>query len=236
MAIVPIEIKGQLKTKNVEPLSNFTLYVIENGITIHKHQNNNVTTVNGKNTFLTLIESYITQNSNGPNGSITSSSIVVDATNGHITIDIEGTGDNACDHFAGAFFTQETWDEQKNDTIAMRFLSEEIETQLCVDCQDVEIAYCDGNPEFTIPIEDGSYLVVIEDHNTNNFYSQNIDVVDGIVEWSMNEYENIFMPFTYYTLTITDVNGNVVTWSQATDEYNCLRFTFKYSTDTNLPT
>jgi hypothetical protein len=233
MAIVPIEIKGKLNTKNVQPLSSFTLYVFENGITIHKHQNNNVTTVNGKNAFLALIESYITQNGNGPNGTITSSSITVNSPNGDIDIDILGEGDNACLHFAGAFITQETWDEQKNNVIAMRFLSEDCEINTCETCEDLSLIYCDGNIQFNIPVVDGTYTVVLVDHNTNRTYSQVITSSGEILEWDITNNQDIFMPFTYYTLTLLDENDDVVSWVNNNLEYSCIRIEFVYSTNTN---
>lgn len=236
MAIVPVEIIGQLKTKNYQPLSNFTLYVVENGFNIHRHQNNNVTTTNGLNAFKALLESYITDDSNHIDGTIVSSTVTVDTNQGHINVNITGTGKNDADHFAGAFFTEETWTERNNHTIALRFLGEEITPTLCEDCQDVSIAYCDGNPEFEIPIEDGTYTVVVEDHNTENFYSQTIIASNGILEWDMTNTANVFTPFSLYTITLVDENGNPVSWSQGTVEYNCLRVSFKYSTDTNIAT
>jgi len=236
MAIVPIEIIGQLKTKNYQPLSNFTLYVVENGFNIHRHQNNNVTTVNGLAAFKTLLESYITNNNNHIDGVITSSSVTVDTNQGHINVNILGEGNNDCDHFAGAFFTEETWDERNNHTIALRFLGEEITPELCADCQDVSIAYCDGNVEFTIPVEDGTYVVAVEDHNNENFYTQTIVAVDGVLEWDMTNTAYLFTPFSYYTITLVDSNDNPVSWTTGTIEYNCLRVSFKYSTDTNIYT
>ena len=90
MAIVPIEIIGQLKTKNYQPLSNFTLYVVENGINIHRHQNNNVTTAGGLATFKSLLESYITDDNGHIDGVIISSSVTIDTNQGHINVNILG--------------------------------------------------------------------------------------------------------------------------------------------------
>ena len=236
MAIVPLEIIGQLKTKNYQPLSNFTLYVVENGINIHRHQNNNVTTAGGLATFKALLESYITDDNGHIDGTIVSSSVTVDTNQGHINVNITGTGDNTCDHFAGAFFTEETWEERNNHTIALRFLGEVCDPELCADCQDMTLNYCDGNPTFELGLPDDSYMVTIEDHTSNNWYTQFITSSGGSLEWDTASNGAIFNPFTYYTLTIIDGEGDEVTWVTGGVEYNCLRFTFKPSTDTTPAT
>lgn len=236
MAIVPLEIIGQLKTKNYQPLSNFTLYVVENGFNIHRHQNNNVTTAGGLATFKALLESYITDDNGHIDGTILTSSVTVDTNQGHINVAITGTGDNTCDHFAGAFFTEETWEERNNHTIALRFLGEVCDPELCADCQDMTLNYCDGNPTFELGLPDDSYMVTIEDHTSNNWYTQFITSSGGSLEWDTASNGAIFNPFTYYTLTIIDGEGDEVTWATGGVEYNCLRFTFKPSTDTTPAT
>lgn len=236
MAIVPLEIIGQLKTKNYQPLTNFTLYVVENGINIHRHQNQNVTTVGGLASFKALLESYITDDNGHIDGTILTSSVTVDTNQGHINVSITGTGDNACDHFVGAFFTEETWTERNNHTIALRFLGEVCTPDLCDNCQDLILNYCDGNPTFDLGLPDDSYMVTIEDHTSNNWYTQFITSSSGSLEWDTTSNGAIFNPFTYYTLTIIDGEGDEVTWLSGGVEYNCLRFTFKPSTDTTPAT
>lgn len=236
MAIVPIEIIGQLKTKNYQPLSNFTLYVVENGFNIHRHQNNNVTTAGGLAAFKSLLESYITDDSNHIDGVIISSSVTIDTNQGHIDVNILGEGDNTCDHFAGAFFTEETWSERNNHTIALRFLGEVCEPTLCEDCQDLILNYCNGNPEFDLGLPDDNYMVTIEDHSSNNWYTQMITSTGGVITWDVSSNGAIFNPFTYYTMSILDGEGDVVTWVNGGNQYNCVRFTFKNSTDTTPAT
>jgi hypothetical protein len=237
MAIVPITIQGTLKTKNYQPLSNFTLYIIENGITIHTHQNNDVTTINGRNTFLSMIEGFITNQSNGyPNGVVTSSSISVNQNNGDILISIIGEGDNECQHFAGAFFTEEAFENKTNNVIAMKFGSEECPVTQCEDCEDLSLPFCDGNPIINLGLDNGTYNVTIIDENTKNEYTQSIESNGGAIEWDVTNTEGLFNPFTIYTLTIEDNQGNVITWINNAIEYNCIRLTFNYSTNTNPQT
>ena len=237
MATVPIHINGVLRTKNVEPLSNFVLYVCEQNENIDTHAGNNVTTAPGLAAFKALLEGYITDaNAGHPAGTITSSSVTVNTNNGHITVNIYGTGNNAATKFPGSFFTAETWSLKDQHSVSFQFLANGSEgITICDDCQDITLPNCE-DPTVEIDIANGEYTATLEDETTGVAYTQTVTATDGSFTWDASLPEGLLTPFSVYTLSLVDSDGNHVSWITGEVEYNCVRLTFQSFVDTNPPT
>lgn len=222
---------GVLRTTNVQPLTNFTLYVCEQNSNINTHSNNNVTTVNGLAAFKAILESYITNPAGGhPNGTVVSSSVTVNQNNGHITVSITGTGNNSATKFPGSFFTQQTWDNKDQHSVSFQFLTG-IEIEVCTTCEDATLPNCE-EPVFTVDVAAGSYTATITDSQSGHVYTQDVVVADGEFTWDTTSSEGVFTPFSVYTMSLVDSNGDPVSWVSGLNEYDCVRFTFASFTDT----
>ena len=101
----------------------------------------------------------------------------------------------------------------------------------CNDCQGVNLPDC-TDPELSLPIDDGTYTVSIQDHTSGNIYTQSIEVSDGGVEWNGTNTAGVFTPYSVFTVTLQDDNGDPVTWTSGYVDYNCVRLTFTPTTDT----
>lgn len=231
MSQVAIRINGTLRTKNIQPLTNFTLYACEQNVNIHTHTGNNVTTVGGLAAFKAILESYITNAAAGhPAGAIVSSSVTVNLSNGHISVDITGTGDNSATKFPGSFFTAETWNDKDQHTVSFQFLTGE-EVEVCTTCEDATLPNCE-EPVFSVDVEGGTYTATITDAQSGHVYTQTVTIADGEFTWDTTSSEGVFTPFSVYTLSLTDSNGDPVSWVVGTNQYDCVRFTFASFTDT----
>jgi hypothetical protein len=101
----------------------------------------------------------------------------------------------------------------------------------CNECQSVNLADC-TDPDLSLPISDGTYTVSIQDHTTGNIYTQSIEVSDGGVDWNGTNTAGVFTPYSVFTVTLQDDNGDPVTWTSGSNDYNCVRLTFAPTTDT----
>lgn len=111
-------------------------------------------------------------------------------------------------------------------------LEVEVPTTLCNECQDLTLPDC-TDPELPLGLDNGTYTVIIEDHTSGNTYTQSVSVSDGGVDWNGTNTPGVFTPFSVFTVTIQDSNGDPVTWTSGYNEYNCVRLTFEPTTDTN---
>jgi hypothetical protein len=234
MAQVSIRINGVLRTKQVQPLSNFTLYACEQNANIHTHSGNNVTTGGGITAFKAILESYITNSAAGhPAGTVVSSSVTVNQSSGDITVDIIGTGNNSATKFPGSFFTQQTWDNKDQHSVSFQFLTG-VDVTVCTTCEDATLPNCE-EPVFTVDVVAGNYTATITDSQSGHVYTQDVVVADGEFTWDTTSSEGVFTPFSVYTMSLVDSNGDPVSWVVGTTEYDCVRFTFASFTDTNPP-
>lgn len=231
MSQVSIRINGVLRTKQVQPLSNFTLYACEQNVNIHTHSGNNVTTAPGIAAFKAILESYITNSSAGhPAGTIVSSSVTVNQSSGDITVNILGTGDNNATKFPGSFFTQQTWDNKDQHSVSFQFLTG-LDVTVCTTCEEDTLPNCE-EPVFDVDVVAGTYTATITDGQSGHVYTQTVTVADGQFTWDTTSSEGVFTPFSVYTLSMTDSNGDPVSWVVGATEYDCIRFTFASFTDT----
>jgi hypothetical protein len=102
---------------------------------------------------------------------------------------------------------------------------------ICNECQELEQADC-TEPTLELDIDDGTYTVSIQDHTSGNIYTQSIEVSDGGVDWNGTNTAGVFTPYSVFTVTLQDDNGDPVTWTSGYVDYNCVRLTFTPTTDT----
>jgi len=123
--------------------------------------------------------------------------------------------------------------EQNNWSAAWTSTPNEI--TICDTCQDITLTNCD-DIEFSFPITDALYQFSIEDHQSGAVYQQEITMTGGTGVWNQTNTSGVFTPFSVYTLTITDENGQPVSWTVGDIEYTCARITFVNTVDTNVVT
>lgn len=131
--------------------------------------------------------------------------------------------------------------EPTGDLIGLRFFDSnesvyiskwiQFESELCPTCQDVTMDNC-NSVIFEAAILDGTYEVRILDNQSGVFYYQNIEFTGSQGTWDQTNTTGVFTPFSVYTVTILDNNGDPVSWVDGTNEYNCMRLTFNTFTDT----
>lgn len=231
MATVPTHLNGTLRTKQTQPLSNFTLYVSVQNDNIYTHTGNDVTTAPGIAAFKALLESYFTDSASGhPAGTIITSNLTVNTNTGEISVDIDGTGDNTATKFPGSFFTLQTWNNKDNHSISFQFLTG-VDVTVCTTCQEATFTNC-LEPTFEVDVEAGVYVVTITDSQSGNEYRQVVTVEDGEFTWDTSNSQGIFTPFSVYTMSMVDGGGNPVSWVVGATQYDCIRFTFASFTDT----
>lgn len=108
-----------------------------------------------------------------------------------------------------------------------------IEAILCPNCQDVAVNNC-GAVEISLPLPDDDYTVTIYDNQSGVSYTQNVQWTSGTGTWNSTNTAGVFTPFSIYTLTVTDSEGQPVSWPVGPDEYTCARVTFSATVDTNV--
>jgi flagellar hook assembly protein FlgD len=96
---------------------------------------------------------------------------------------------------------------------------------ICNECQELEQADC-TEPTLDLDLDNGTYTVTIKDNNSGNIYTQSIEVTDGGVDWDGTNTAGVFTPYSVFTVTIADSNGDPVTWTSGYVDYNCVRLTF----------
>lgn len=103
----------------------------------------------------------------------------------------------------------------------------------CDTCQELTFANCQEE-SITFPeyFPGGLVTYTIVDHQSGVEYTQSSETGT----WNLSNSAGIFTPFSVYTLTITDENGQPVSWTVGDIEYTCARITFVNSIDTNVVT
>lgn len=107
------------------------------------------------------------------------------------------------------------------------------ETTLCPNCQPLAITNC-GAVEISLPLPDDDYTVTLYDNQSGVSYTQNVQWTSGTGTWNSTNTAGMFTPFSIYTLTVTDSEGQPVSWPVGPDEYTCARVTFSATVDTNV--
>lgn len=103
----------------------------------------------------------------------------------------------------------------------------------CPTCQEVVINNCAETLSLKAPGINDFYNVQIEDHQTGVIYTQILEFdAGGEAYWVTTATPGLFNPFSIYTLTILDAEGEPVSWIDGANEYNCMRLTFNQFTDT----
>lgn len=109
----------------------------------------------------------------------------------------------------------------------------ETEITQCPTCQPLTITNC-GPVEISLPLPDDDYTVTLYDNQTGVSYEQNVQWTAGTGTWNTTNTAGVFTPFSIYTLTVTDSEGEPVSWPVGPNEYTCARVTFSSTVDTNV--
>lgn len=102
----------------------------------------------------------------------------------------------------------------------------------CPTCQDLAITDC-GSVGISLPLPDDDYTVTLYDNQSGVAYTQNVQWTSGTGTWNTTNTAGVFTPFSIYTLTVTDSQGEPVSWPVGPNEYTCARVTFSATVDTN---
>lgn len=102
---------------------------------------------------------------------------------------------------------------------------------LCNSCQFIQLNQC-GTDEFRLDLglTDGPYTVFYEDNTTGVVWEQGTTsstALGGLLMYQWDATVGMFNPYSFYTMTIEDVNGDAITWTQGDTEYTCATLTFK---------
>lgn len=99
---------------------------------------------------------------------------------------------------------------------------------LCPTCKDIVVPDCINPISLFIPGLNGFYDVQIENHQTGIIYTQGCEFdAGGETNWDTSATPGLFNPFSVYTLTVLDGSNNPISWLDGSNEYNCIRFSFK---------
>ena len=116
----------------------------------------------------------------------------------------------------------------ENYYYAMSFEAQ-AEPVVCNSCQFIQLTQC-GDDSFYLDLglPDGSYTAYYTDNTSGVTYEQGTYSGEGglyMYQWSATE--GMFNPYSFYTMTLEDSNGDPVSWTIDGVEYTCATLTFK---------
>lgn len=102
---------------------------------------------------------------------------------------------------------------------------------LCNTCQMIQLSQC-GDEEFRLDLglADGNYTAFYLDNTSGVLYEQGTNsssALGGLLVYQWSGTAGIFNPFSFYTMTIEDTNGDAVNWTVDDIEYTCATLTFR---------
>ena len=101
----------------------------------------------------------------------------------------------------------------------------------CNSCQFIQLNQC-GTDDFRLDLglPDGNYTAYYTDNTSGVKYEQGTyssQAQGGLSMYQWSATEGMFNPYSFYTLTIEDSNGDPVSWTIDGVEYTCATLTFK---------
>ena len=102
---------------------------------------------------------------------------------------------------------------------------------LCNTCQFIQLTQC-GDDDFRLDfgLADGSYTAYYTDNTSGVVWEQgtyNNQSLGGLLMYQWNATAGMFNQYSFYTLTIHDNNGDIVSWTVDGVEYTCATLTFR---------
>ena len=116
----------------------------------------------------------------------------------------------------------------ENYYYAMSFQAQ-AEPVVCNSCQFIQLTQC-GDDSFYLDLglPDGSYTAYYTDNTSGVTYEQGTYSGEGglyMYQWFATA--GMFNPYSFYTMTLEDSNGDPVSWTIDGVEYTCATLTFK---------
>lgn len=116
----------------------------------------------------------------------------------------------------------------ENYYYAMSFEAQ-AEPVVCNSCQFIQLTQC-GDDSFYLDLglPDGSYTAYYTDNTSGVTYEQGTYSGEGglyMYQWFATA--GVFNPYSFYTMTLEDSNGDPVSWTIDGVEYTCATLTFK---------
>jgi len=102
---------------------------------------------------------------------------------------------------------------------------------ICNTCQLIQLTQCgDDNFYLDLGLADGSYTAYYTDNTSGVVWQQGTyssTAQGGLAMYQWNATVGMFNPYSFYTLTIVDSDGDAVSWVVNDVEYTCATLTFK---------
>jgi len=100
---------------------------------------------------------------------------------------------------------------------------------ICNSCQFIQLSQC-GTDSFYLDLglPDGNYTAYYTDNTSGVMWEQGTFSGEGglyMYQWSATA--GMFNPYSFYTMTLEDSNGDPVSWTIDGVEYTCATLTFK---------
>ena len=102
---------------------------------------------------------------------------------------------------------------------------------LCNTCQVIQLTQC-GDDDFRLDLglADGNYTAFYADNTSGVIWEQGTnsnDSLGGLSVYQWSATAGMFNQYSFYTLTIRDTNGDLVSWVVDGVEYSCATLTFR---------
>lgn len=100
---------------------------------------------------------------------------------------------------------------------------------ICNTCQFIQLSQCGADSFYlNLGLPDGNYTAYYTDNTSGVMWEQGTFSGEGglyMYQWSATA--GMFNPYSFYTLTLEDSNGDAVSWTIDGVEYTCATLTFK---------
>lgn len=100
---------------------------------------------------------------------------------------------------------------------------------ICNTCQFIQLSQC-GTDSFYLDLglPDGNYTAYYTDNTSGVTWEQGTySGESGLSMYQWSATEGMFNPYSFYTMTLEDSNGDAVSWTIDGVEYTCATLTFK---------
>ena len=111
----------------------------------------------------------------------------------------------------------------------VNFIAEAAAPSICNSCQFIQLSQC-GTDSFylNLGLPDGNYTAYYTDNTSGVMWEQGtFSGEGGLSMYQWDATVGMFNPYSFYTLTLRDTNGDSVSWVVNDMEYTCATLTFK---------
>jgi hypothetical protein len=109
--------------------------------------------------------------------------------------------------------------------------AEPVVPTVCNTCQLIQLTQCGTDSFFLdLGLADGNYTAYYTDNTSGVVWEQGTyssTASGGLSVYQWDATVGMFNPYSFYTMTIVDSNGDAVSWTVNDVEYTCATLTFK---------